>query len=91
MATKRKLPARNKKGQFITKGQAKKKLTQIRKGGKPSVMGCSQAGRELKTRGTSSSGSILMKCGANDTYKAYFSKKSAGKVKNRRGFRAKRK
>lgn len=81
MATKRKTPARNKKGQFISKGAAKKSRTQFRKGGKPSVMGCSEAGSSLRSSRTpkkrrSNAGSILMKCGAPQTQKAYFAKKS---------------
>jgi len=67
MATKRKLPARNKKGQFITKGQAKKKRTQIRKGGKPSIATCSTAGSNLKRKSTpkkkrSGAGKTLRRC-----------------------------
>lgn len=81
MATKRKTPARNKKGQFMSKGAVKKSRTQFRKGGKPSEMGCSEAGSTLKSsksrkKAKSRAGSILMKCGANETYKAYFAKKS---------------
>ena len=80
MATKTKTLARNKKGQFISKGAAKKSRTQIRKSGKPSVASCSDSGRTLRTseskKAKSTAGSILMKCGAIETYKAYFAKKS---------------
>ena len=84
MATKRKLPARNKKGQFISKGAAKRKRTQFRSGGRPSEAGCSTAGSNLKSSRTpkkkrSRAGSILMKCGAPKTYKAYFAKKRGKK------------
>jgi len=65
----------------MSKGAVKKSRTQFRKGGKPSVMGCSEAGSNLRSSRTpkkrrSKAGSILMKCGANETYKAYFAKKS---------------
>jgi len=81
MATKRKTPPRNKKGQFISKGAVKKSRTQFRKGGKPSVSSCSDSGSTLRRnksskKAKSRAGSILMKCGANETYKAYFAKKS---------------
>lgn len=81
MATKRKTPARNKKGQFISKGAAKKSRTQFRKGGKPSVASCSDSGSTLRSsksrkKAKSRAGSILMKCGAPQTQKAYFAKKS---------------
>ncbi len=84
MATKRKTPARNKKGQFVSKGAAKKSRTQFRKGGKPSVSSCSDSGSTLRRNKSSKSakskaGSILMKCGANDTYKAFFAKKGRRK------------
>ena len=83
MATKRKTPARNKKGQFISKGAAKRKRTQFRKGGKPSVSSCSDSGSTLRRKKSSkkaksTAGSILMKCGAPETRKAYFWKKSKG-------------
>lgn len=81
MATKRKTPARNKKGQFISKGAAKKSRTQFRKGGKPSVSSCSDSGSTLRSsksrkKAKSKAGSILMKCGAPSTYEAFFAKKS---------------
>jgi len=59
--------------------------------GKPSVASCSTAGTDLRVKKSSSAGSLLMRCGANDTYKAYFGKKKAGKIKNRKGFRPKKK
>ena len=57
----------------------KKQHTQFRKGGKPSEAGCSDAGSKLRRTGSSSAGSILMKCEAPNTYKAYFGKKKASK------------
>lgn len=65
----------------MSKGAAKKSKTQFRKGGKPSVMGCSEAGSNLRYSKTpkkkrSRAGSILMKCGAPSTYEAFFAKKS---------------
>lgn len=55
--------------------QMKKQRTQFRKGGKPSEAGCSEAGTKLRTKKSSSAGSILMKCGAPKTYQAYFGRK----------------
>ena len=58
---------------------------------KPTQAQCSTAGKKLKLDGDSRSGSILMECGANETFKAYFSKKAKGIVKNRKGFRPRKK
>ena len=73
------------------KKMAKFQRYSARPKGKPSVASCSTAGKDLKTKGTSQAGSLLMRCGADKTYKAYFGKKKAGIVKNRRGFRPKKK
>lgn len=85
----------NKTGKRVTMEYAQRmtKLQRFsaRPKGKPSMATCSTAGSDLKVKKTSAAGSLLMRCGANDTYKAYFSKKKAGKVKNRRGFRPKKK
>lgn len=85
----------NKTGKRVTMEYAKK-MTKFqrfsaRPKGKPSVASCSQAGTDLKTKGTSSAGSLLMKCGKPNTTKAYFAKKKAGVVKNRKGFKARKK
>jgi hypothetical protein len=58
---------------------------------KPTKAQCSTAGKKLKLDGDSRSGSILMECGADETFKAYFYKKSKGIVKNRKGFRPRKK
>ena len=91
----RKYAINNKTGKRVTMEYAQRmtKLQRFsaRPKGKPSVASCSTAGKDLKVKKSSSAGSLLMRCGANDTYKAYFSKKRAGKVKNRRGFRPKKK
>jgi hypothetical protein len=59
--------------------------------GKPSVAACSTAGSDLKVKKTSTAGSLLARCGSPSTYKAYFAKKKAGVVKNRKGFKARKK
>jgi len=59
--------------------------------GKPSVASCSTAGKDLKVKKSSAAGSLLMRCGTPDTNRAYFAKKKAGIVKNRKGFRPKKK
>jgi len=91
----RKYAINNKTGKRVTMEYAQKmgkfQRFSARPKGKPSVASCSTAGRDLKTKGTSSSGSLLMRCGKPETTKAYFAKKRAGKVKNRKGFRPKKK
>jgi hypothetical protein len=85
----------NKTGKRVTMEYAKKmskfQRFSARPKGKPSVASCSTAGADLKVKKTSSAGSLLAKCGSPSTYKAYFAKKKAGKVKNRKGFKARKK
>jgi len=59
--------------------------------GKPSVASCSKAGTDLREKKSSAAGSLLMRCGTPNTNRAYFAKKKAGVVKNRKGFRPKKK
>lgn len=85
----------NKTGKRVTLAYAEK-MTKFqrfsaRPKGKPSVASCSTAGSDLKVKKTSAAGSLLMRCGKPSTTKAYFAKKAAGVVKNRKGFKAKRK
>ena len=91
----RKYAINNKTGKRVTMEYAQR-ITKLqrysaRPKGKPSEASCSTAGKDLKTKRTSSAGSLLMKCGAPKTYYKYFGKKAKGIVKNRKGFRPKKK